>query len=504
MTAVTNLYYYPSPKLKVPPIPDKPTDNDVKAAIELALETFCDFPFDSEASRANAVGALIAPILRPAIMGPAPMPIIDKPQPGSGASLIADIISVIPTGHLAATMGVPQSEEEWEKKLSSHLLAGRAICVIDNIEGKLYSDTLSRYLTSASVSIRPLGRSADIILPNGMTFLATGNNIRLGGDMPRRCYWIRLDAGVARPWMRDITSFKHPRLREWALENRGAILAAILTIARAWIIEGKREPTDLPMLGGFEDYCRVVGGVLAFIKVVGFLKNLSLMYDRMDIDTPQWEGFLATWREVIGDAPVTVAELVKKLNDSEELASTLPDSLATRDGRDYSRRLGNALSKRNEVRLPNGLMVKKAGQRKHAITWQVVSYENANSPQFSFGGELGELGLTPAHNGQEHMDNKNVYREGAGINSSNSLLAVKSGELTHPEITPPADYTAVLGMAREDAIKLWRSGGTPVIHLGPGVNCLDLEKLLFRPDVASEHLEVVRTWLQQHKGGSRQ
>ena len=79
---------------------------------------------------------------------------------------------------------------------------------------------------------------------------------------------------------------------------------------------------------------------------------------------------------------------------------------------------------------------------------------------------------------------------------------MKSGELTHPDTTPPADYTAVLGMTREDAIKLWRSGGTPVIHLGPGVNCLDLEKLLSRPDVASEHLEMVRTWLQQHKGGA--
>ena len=33
---------------------------------------------------------------------------------------------------------------------------------------------------------------------------------------------------------------------------------------------------------------------------------------------------------------------------------------------------------------------------------------------------------------------------------------------------------------------------------------VDLERLLSRPDVASEHLEVVRTWLQQHKGESRQ
>jgi hypothetical protein len=245
----TSLYYVPAPGLVVPPIPEAPTDGELKATIELVLEVLCDFPFDSEASRANGYGALIAPVMRPAIDGPAPLPAIDKPQPGSGASLMADVISIITTGHLAATMGVLQSEEEWEKKLSSHLLAGRSLCVIDNIEGKLNSDTLSRYLTSTHVSIRPLGRSADIILANNMTFIATGNNIRLGGDMPRRCYWIRLDTGVARPWLRDII-FKHADLREWVFAKRGAILAAILTIARAWVTAGWPVPDGLPMLGG--------------------------------------------------------------------------------------------------------------------------------------------------------------------------------------------------------------------------------------------------------------
>lgn len=429
--AATGLYYVPAPGLVVPPIPDVPADGKLQAAIRLVREVLCDFPFDSEASCANGYGALIAPVMRPAIDGPAPLPAIDKPQPGSGASLKADVISIIATGHLAATMGVPQSEEEWEKKLSSHLLAGRSLCVIDNIEGKLYSDTLSRYLTSTYVSIRPLGRSADIILANNMTFIATGNNIRLGGDMPRRCYWIRLDTGVARPWLRDV-KFKHADLREWVFANRGAILASILTIARAWVTAGRPVPDGLPMLGGFESYCRTVGGVLAVMGISGFLGNLFSMYDKMDADTPQWEGFLEMWREVIGDGPVTVAELVKRLNESEDLAATLPDSLATRDGRDYSRRLGNTFAKRADVRLPNGLMLVKGPERKHAKTWTVVSYDSANSPLFSLKSELDELGDTPAH---KRNNEKSLYKSGVGINSFNSPSGTKPGELddkTHP------------------------------------------------------------------------
>lgn len=379
----TGLYYVPAPGLAVPTIPEAPIDNELSAAVELVIEILCDFPFDSEASRANGYGALITPILRPAIDGPVPMPVIDKPMPGSGASLMADIISIIATGHLAATMGVPQSEEEWEKKLSSHLLAGRSLCVIDNAEGKLYSDTLSRYLTSTHVSIRPLGRSADIILANNLTFVTTGNNIRLGGDMPRRCYWVRLDPGCARPWLRKV-DFKHPKLQQWVSTNRGAIIGAILTIARAWVCAGRPVPEGLPMLGGFEAYCYTIGGLLAFMGIKGFLANLLSMYDKMDADTPQWESFLESWRELIGEAPVTVAELVKHLNESEDLAATLPDSLATRDKRDYSRRLGNAFAKRADVRLPNGLMLVKGPERKHAKTWAVVSYETANSPLFSY------------------------------------------------------------------------------------------------------------------------
>ena len=429
--AATGLYYVPAPGLVVPLIPETPTDAELKVAIELVLEVLCDFPFDSEASRANGYGALISPVIRPAIDGPAPLPAIDKPQPGSGASLKADVISIIATGHLAATMGVPQSEEEWEKKLSSHLLAGRSLCVIDNIEGKLYSNTLSRYLTSTHVSIRPLGRSADIILTNNMTFIATGNNIRLGGDMPRRCYWVRLDTGMARPWLREVT-FKHPELREWVSKNRGAILAAILTIARGWIVAGWPAPEGVPMLGGFERYCRTIGGILTFMGVSGFLNNLFSMYDKMDADTPQWEGFLEMWREVIGEVPVTVSELVKHLNESEDFAATLPDSLATRDGRDYNRRMGNALAKRQDVRLPNGLMVVEAGERKHAKTWAAVSYQDANSPVFSYKNELGELADTPAHKGSNNIFS---YKNGGNINSLNSPSGTKVGELTHQDTT---------------------------------------------------------------------
>ena len=63
---------------------------------------------------------------------------------------------------------------------------------------------------------------------------------------------------------------------------------------------------------------------------------------------------------------------------------------------------------------------------------------------------------------------------------------------------------AVLGMPVNEALDLWRSQGAPVVHLGPGANCFDLEKLLADKDIKPEHLEAVKKWLerQMDKPGS--
>ena len=129
----TNLYYFPSPGLSVPSVPDKPANGDVKAAVELVLETICDFPFDSDASQANAIATMFTPVLRPMIDGPVPLALFDKPQQGTGASLLAEVISVITTGRAAAMMTARKDDEEWRKAITSLLLRGQLVAVIDNI-----------------------------------------------------------------------------------------------------------------------------------------------------------------------------------------------------------------------------------------------------------------------------------------------------------------------------------------------------------------------------------
>jgi hypothetical protein len=230
-----------------------------------------------------------------------------------------------------------------------------------------------------------------------VTWVGTGNNIKLAGDLPRRTVWVRLDAKQARPWLRDTTQFRHPNLIEWVREHRGDVIRAILIVARAWVVAG-RPPADVPVLGGYESWCRVLGGILGFMREPGFLSNLEALYAQADSETPQWEAFLVAWRETLGDRPVSVAELVSYLNDNSDLAAFLPDNIGDRGEKGFTRKVGKALAKREGVRFPNGSSVVKGTVSRGLARWMVSyeSLESGNTPQNTNDGVFGVFQTTPA------------------------------------------------------------------------------------------------------------
>jgi len=367
----TRLYYVPAPGLQVPPIPTEPTAGQVADALDMIREPLREFPFDSDASWANALAALLTPVLRPMIAGPVPMALFDKPQAGTGASLLAEVVATVATGRASAMMPAPRDDEAWRKRITSLLLRGATVVVVDNVEGRLYAPSLGALLTASVWQDRILGESRMVTLPHRMTWVVTGNNIKLAGDLPRRCYWVRMDAECPCPWQR--TGFEHPDLVGWTLAHRGELLAAALTLARAWVVAGRPKAGDLPILGGLTGWSETVGGVLACGGVRGFLGNLAEMYDTMAEDTAEWEAFLAAWHEVLGDRQLTVAEFTKSLAGGGPLADALPADLA--DARDehkgFNRRLGRALAKKAGVRLPCGLYVHKGRKERRAVRWSV-------------------------------------------------------------------------------------------------------------------------------------
>ena len=62
------------------------------------------------------------------------------------------------------------------------------------------------------------------------------------------------------------------------------------------------------------------------------------------------------------------------------------------------------------------------------------------------------------------------------------------------------DKEEELGMSVLEALALWTADGKPVVNLGPGENCFDLEKLLSHRDINERHLAAIREWLEKRQG----
>jgi hypothetical protein len=232
---------------------------------------------------------------------------------GTGKSLLAKIACIIATGK-AAAFGVQLGDDaETRKNLTSRLRDGPSIIVIDNAEDTISSPALAACLTADTWEDRLLGCSKMLSLPMRAAIIATGNNLRVGRDMPRRCFYIRLDANEVQPWRRDGFAY---RLPEHAIKNRGRIVSALLTMARAWLCAGCPRG-DNPTLGSFEEWCNVVGGVLQFAGLTGFLGNLEEMRrstaDEAD-DIGAWEVWIAAIHTHFRGAFFTALELAEAIS----------------------------------------------------------------------------------------------------------------------------------------------------------------------------------------------
>lgn len=288
----------------------RPTPAHVAGARKLIFEDMLgDFPFKDEASKANAVALMLLPILRPAILGPTPMTVIDAPTAGTGKSLLAEIILLLYSpGGVPARSCPPQDDDaEWKKSITSAMIAKSQFFYLDNVKGAIYNASLLAAITSTSWTDRILGSKDQIDMNHSMVFLATANNISMDNELSRRMVWVRLDANQEHPEQR--TGFRHENIKEWVLMNRPKILAALLVFVRAWL-EGGRKPSSVktPALGSFEAYTKIMAGVMDYV-CPGFLGNREAQQKKTSEIGP-WHAFVDEWFEAHRTRPVTTGELL--------------------------------------------------------------------------------------------------------------------------------------------------------------------------------------------------
>lgn len=302
--SATHLFY--DPHADLPAIPDLPTPEQVRAALDFLLdEVLGDFPWAGPADRANYVALLVSPILRPYIGGLMPLGAISASDRGSGKTLLTDIIGTL---YGATVRPWVSDDDELRKAVTSLLLGSNPVIVLDNIgeRDSVEAPTLAMLLTSQAWGDRILGRSEQTLLVNDRLWLVTGNNIRFGGDIAQRTVLVRLDPKCARPDLR--TGFHIPDLDEWLEDdvNRGRLLAALLVLVRSWIASGAPR-ADIAMRS-FRRWARAAGGFVAFHGLEGFMTNVDQL-EEQDEEAAAWGSFLTVWFQRYGSEPKTSAEL---------------------------------------------------------------------------------------------------------------------------------------------------------------------------------------------------
>jgi hypothetical protein len=388
----TQMYYASQTPIGELEVSKTPTEEEVELAKDVLKDLFFDFPFevvdDCEYSRINTYGLLITAVIRPIITSRVPMAVITKPQAGIGSTLIARIVHCVTTGRDLSVDGPPIQEEEYEKKITTWFKSGSSLIVLDNVAKKMESSSLERAITAPGWKCRLLGGNEEGNYPNKATFIATGNNVQVGGDLIRRCYFITMSSKSSQNWSIKRT-FKHDDVINWTLNNRDIIFTAIFTLVTNWISKGCPKASDkIPLMGSFEDWRDTVGGILEAAGYTTFLGNTQKMYDDVDVDTPQWSAFLEHLYGIYLSTDFKVSDIIEQINKESnstsiesknpvKIMSMFPDTLldASQKKTSLAQSIGYALKSIKDRRFPMGYRLVKSSTKSSSVIWNIMKDE---------------------------------------------------------------------------------------------------------------------------------
>ena len=351
---------------KFPIVPASPTEKDAHAALEVLESAIDEFPFTCPAAQSVALaGMLTAPIR--ASLGAVPMFAPSATTPGSGKSTLGDFFSIIATGRPAAALDFTADENEFKKSLFAVLLEGAAVTMIDNIVGDMNSSLLNIILSQETVKGRILGASKTAEVPTTSLWIATGNNLRISGDLTRRTLLCEMDANMERPAERIFSR----DLYKWGVENRPQLVVACLTILKAFLQAGKPGAKDLKRMNGFNDWSELVRGALVWLGRSDPLETQAQI-ESADPEREMLSGAMSSWWDCLGDRPVTTSDLLQTSETSAQRVKMYQALVAAVNGRHgiNGRNLGKWLSK-YQGRIVQGLKIVGRGTYNKQALWSV-------------------------------------------------------------------------------------------------------------------------------------
>jgi hypothetical protein len=348
-----------------PAVPQRPGKADAVAALAEIDYLIDTFPFVAPADRSVALSAILTTLDRRS-MATALLHALTAPSAGTGKSLLVDIVAMIATGHPMPVISQGRNEDELEKRLGAALLAGDIAISLDNCEHVLQSALLCQALTQRQLNIRLLGFSQNVETLVNATIFATGNNLIISGDLCRRTLICSMDAHLERPELRTFTD----NILEKVSARRGRLVAAALTMLRAWHVSG--EHITVAPFGSFEDWSHRVREPLIWLGHADPCATAT----KARQDDPEWAALLTVvtqWKEALGTGSAhTIREIINVAVNRPDFHSALLAVAATRGGNIVSNERFGRWLKANEGKIVCNLTIIRGGSVNGYPLWTLT------------------------------------------------------------------------------------------------------------------------------------
>lgn len=341
--------------LSFPAIPSSPSKADAAAALEELKAPIYEFPFVTSADRAAALSAMLTAIDRRG-MDIVPLHAFTAPTPGTGKSLLVEVIATMTTGGPAKPIDQSRQEDEFTKAFGAELISGASLIAIDNCQHVLEGSLLCIAVTQPVFGVRVLGASQIIEVPSNATIFANGNNLIIGADMTRRVIRCEMDAKVERPETRE---FEDDRLLDTVKANRGKLVVSALTVLRAWHLARANTSLGLQALD-FQEWSTRVREALVWLEE----DDPGSTMENARADDPyrnQRAVVLDEWFKALGEKEVLVRDVIATAYNYPDFYAALLTVAATHNGKEISpERLGRWLVK-SRGSIVNNLTLDRTG-----------------------------------------------------------------------------------------------------------------------------------------------
>jgi hypothetical protein len=341
---------------------------------------------------------------------------------GSGKGLLCEVTMEIAFGrppHLMVHASERDAAAEDRKRITSLVLRGASAVLFDNIRRPLGNSTLEAAITAPTWGERILGESVTALAKMRITWYATGNNLSLSGDMPRRCILIRLNSPHARPEERNDISERN--LLQSVKDRRPTLVRACLVLLRAHFCRDANGVDDLEGDSTFPGWAKIIRGAVKLATGIDPWIRCGSNDDDADEDEPTHEKLVDGLAEALAEMKLPRAEtdmLLAHMTENDEMRSLCrppytPPPINCKKLRSAIAELVPGLA---PGRLPNAIQLGvylRAAKNRPLPDGRFVAFQKSGGRWWSVGSRSVPENRRPSPAGDDDIERAAIVAEGA-------------------------------------------------------------------------------------------